>query len=703
MLNSLLAALNDCVWAFDVDTQKYLFISPSIYAITEYQVEDFQNNIKLWDEIIDPRDREDLLTPSRKSDNGEWAERTYRIIAKNGKIKWVQHKTQHIIDDQTRHQVILSVVIDVSYQKQISFNLKESLGDFSMLFHSNPTPMWIYELPTLRIMKVNDAALKHYGYSEEEFLSMTIRDIRPRFDLAKFNNYLYQKAIPESSLHGFNNAGVWKHLNKKGEVVYAEVTGHEIKYDGHSCRIIIATDVTEKVLQQEALKRREQFLTSLVDSQTNFLVRIDADYNFTFANRWFFKTLGYKEKEIIGAAFSKTVLPDEYALCEQAFENCIQNPGKVIGLKHRKVDTEGNSHWIQWEFIAVLDENGEVSELQGVGQDVTQNIEIEKEVKKASEKLNSFIESITDAFFIVNNDWKFIRVNTAFEKITGKSREEILGSVIWDIFPDIIATEFENAYRKAMNEDISVQFAEYFKPLSKWLNTTVYPASEGLTVFMRDITYEMHAQEEILWTKNNLEALINNTEDLTWSIDREGKYVYMNSAYRKRILAATGAVLKEGDNAYLYSGPSDEINLEWRSYYQRAFDGERYVIRHESIDPKTEEIDHFEVSFNPIYKGKKDKIIGVGCFARNITERLKTEEALIEQNERLKNIASLSSHELRRPVASMIGLLNILDRENFSNPENKQIMDHLHTVTQEIDEVIRLIVNKTFIDSRFHL
>ena len=92
-------------------------------------------------------------------------------------------------------------------------------------------------------------------------------------------------------------------MNKKGEIVYAEITGHEIKYDNHSCRIIIATDVTEKVLQQEELKRREQFLTSLVDSQTNFLVRIDANYNFTFANKWFFKTLGYKKTDIIGQAF----------------------------------------------------------------------------------------------------------------------------------------------------------------------------------------------------------------------------------------------------------------------------------------------------------------------------------------------------------------------------------------------------------------
>ena len=703
MLNSLLAALNDCVWAFDVDTQSYLFISPGIHTVTEYQVKDFQKDIALWNEIIDPRDRDDVLAADQKDNSNEWTERTYRIITKSGKVKWVQQRVQHLVDEQTNHRLILSVIIDVSYQKQVSFNLRESLGDYSMLFNNNPTPMWIYELPTLRIMKVNEAAIKHYGYSEQEFLSMTIRDIRPRLDLAKFNNYLYQKAIPESSLLGFNNAGVWRHVNKKGEIVYAEITGHEIKYDNHSCRIIIATDVTEKVLQQEALKRREQFLASLVDSQTNFLVRINANYNFTFANKWFFKTLGYKEKDIIDAPFSKTVLPDEYVLCEQAFKACIKNPGKVIGLKHRKIDTNGNSHWIKWEFIAILDENGEVSELQGVGQDVTQNIEIEKEVKKASEKLSSFIESITDAFFIVNNDWQFIRVNSAFEKITGKTRKEILDSVIWDIFPDIIATEFEDAYRKAMDEDISVQFTEYFRPLNKWFNTTVYPASEGLTVFMRDITYEMHVQEEILWTKNNLEALINNTEDLTWSIDREGKYVYMNSAYTKRITDVVGVAPQEGDDAYVHSGPTEEINAEWKSYYHRAFAGERYVIRHESINPKTKELEHFEVSFNPIYKGKKDKIIGVGCFARNITERLKTEEALIEQNERLKNIASLSSHELRRPVASMIGLLNILDRENFSNPENKQIMDHLHTVTQEIDEVIRLIVNKTFIDSRFNL
>jgi signal transduction histidine kinase len=80
-----------------------------------------------------------------------------------------------------------------------------------------------------------------------------------------------------------------------------------------------------------------------------------------------------------------------------------------------------------------------------------------------------------------------------------------------------------------------------------------------------------------------------------------------------------------------------------------------------------------------------------------------TEAALIKQNEQLRNIASLSSHELRRPVASMLGLMNIMDRENFNNPDNAQIIEHMFTVTKEIDEVIHQIVNNTFIDNRFSL
>lgn len=288
-----------------------------------------------------------------------------------------------------------------------------------------------------------------------------------------------------------------------------------------------------------------------------------------------------------------------------------------------------------------------------------------------------------------------MRVNAAFEKVSGKNRNELIGFVIWDLFPMIVGTNFEKSYRKALDQNVTLQFIDSFESANMWFNTTVYPSSDGLTVFIKNITDEKRAQEEVMWTKYSLEALINNTEDQIWSVDRETRYVYMNKAYRGKIAQLTGTEPKEGDYSYLHSGYSEEEIKEWNEYYRRALTGERYSIISESIDPATRQTLSFEISFNPIYKTKGD-ITGIGCFARNITERLKAEKAIVDQNERLRHIASLTSHELRRPVASMLGLINIMDRVNFFNPDNKEIIDHLLTVGNEIDEVIRLIVDKTF-------
>jgi PAS domain S-box-containing protein len=324
---------------------------------------------------------------------------------------------------------------------------------------------------------------------------------------------------------------------------------------------------------------REQFLNSLIDSQTNFLIRFDTQGRFTFANKQFLKKLGYKKGEVVGKHFSLVTIPEEMDMCKKAFVHCIKNPGKVIPLAHKKRDKWGNVFDTEWEFISVTSDDGEIIAIQGIGHDKTE-------------------------------------------------------------------------------------------------------ASQ--------------AREEIVWTKSNLEALINNTEDQIWSVDKEMRYVYMNRAYRRQIEQLTGLEPKAGDDPNSNKGfKGAEIEL-WNSYYNRALAGERYTVVSESTDPHTGKLLSFEISFNPIYKVKGD-ITGVGCFARNITQWLETEKAIVDQNERLRHIASLTSHELRRPVASMLGLINIIDRANFFNPDNQEIIGHLLTVGNEIDGVIRLIVDKTII------
>jgi len=327
---------------------------------------------------------------------------------------------------------------------------------------------------------------------------------------------------------------------------------------------------------------REQFLNSLIDSQTNFLIRFDTEGCFTFANKQFLKKLGYKKGELAGKHFSLVTIPEEMDMCAKAFVYCVKHPGKVVPLAHKKRDKWGNLFDTEWEFISVTNDEGKVVAIQGIGHDKTD---------------------------------------------TNK------------------------------------------------------------------------AQEEIVWTKSNLEALINNTEDQIWSVDKEMRYVYMNRAYRNQIEQLTGIEPKPGDDPNTNNGfNADAIEL-WNSYYNRALAGERYTVISESTDPRTGKLLSFQISFNPIYKVKGD-ITGVGCFGRNITDWLETEKAIVDQNERLRHIASLTSHELRRPVASMLGLINIMDRANFFNPDNQEIIGHLLTVGNEIDEVIRLIVDKTIIGDR---
>jgi len=259
MLENLLLAINDCAWAYNLSKNKYVFISPAIDQTLGISANDLIADKELWNKVIIPEDRKEIISITKKIKKGERVELYYRVKL-NDEIKWIFEKKSYFTDKTTGHNIMLGVIKDVSDQKTVNFHLKNSLGDFSVLFEKSLSPMWIYEQPSLRIIKVNEAAIENYGYTEKEFLSLTIRDIRPKIDLAKFNEYIFKKGITKGTLHGYNNSGIWKHLNKNNEVIYAEITGYEIKYNNTSCRIVVATNVTERVLHEKDLAHREALL-----------------------------------------------------------------------------------------------------------------------------------------------------------------------------------------------------------------------------------------------------------------------------------------------------------------------------------------------------------------------------------------------------------------------------------------------------------
>src|SRR5258708_4986661 len=137
--------------------------------------------------------------------------------------------------------------------------LKESEDKYKSLFYKSPLPKWIYDQETLQFLEVNEAAIRNYGYSQEEFGRMRIADIRPAEDEPRLLSDVEEaRSSYEESRHG-----VWRHIKKNGEIIFVEVTAHPIEYEHRKARMVVVNDITERrrselLLQQlnEALKKR---------------------------------------------------------------------------------------------------------------------------------------------------------------------------------------------------------------------------------------------------------------------------------------------------------------------------------------------------------------------------------------------------------------------------------------------------------------
>jgi PAS domain S-box-containing protein len=135
--------------------------------------------------------------------------------------------------------------------------LQESERKYRILFESNPNPAWVYDRETFRFLAVNDAAVRHYGYSREEFLSRTVLDIRPPEDVERFKTH----TATFRREHGdapYYSSETFRHRKKDGSDIEVLISATSIAFEGHPARILIATDVTEQQNLQRQLLRAQK-------------------------------------------------------------------------------------------------------------------------------------------------------------------------------------------------------------------------------------------------------------------------------------------------------------------------------------------------------------------------------------------------------------------------------------------------------------
>jgi PAS domain S-box-containing protein len=164
---------------------------------------------------------------------------------------------------------------------------------YRYLFESNPVPMWAYDTETLEILAVNEAAIRNYGYSREEFLMMTIRDVRPREDVPRLD------AVTRAIVKGYHQTGAWRHRRRDGTVFPVEITSHSINLDGRDARLVLITDITERRAAEDALRDSEERFRSIVENSPLGLFRANRDGTLEFANASLARILGYDSAECV--------------------------------------------------------------------------------------------------------------------------------------------------------------------------------------------------------------------------------------------------------------------------------------------------------------------------------------------------------------------------------------------------------------------
>ncbi|MBV8646602.1 PAS domain S-box protein [Paludibacterium sp.] len=285
------------------------------------------------------------------------------------------------------HQLIgvLGVGRDITERKQVELERLQHEARYRDLFEANPQPMWIFDPQTLAFLAVNDAAIRHYGYSRETFLTMTVNDIRPVEDRARLVTRL------PDVLAGASEEGIWRHVCQDGHQILVEISAHAIQYAGRTAVVIQANDITLQRQAEETLHK----LSLAVEQSPESIIITDLQERIEFVNDAFVHTTGYRRDEVIGRSAcllqSGSTPRATYDKLHQALAHGKSWRGEFY---NRRKD---GSEYIDFAIITpIRQSDGEISHYVSVQEDITEKKRLGQELDRYRHHLEELVAQRTE-------------------------------------------------------------------------------------------------------------------------------------------------------------------------------------------------------------------------------------------------------------------------------------------------------------------
>jgi PAS domain S-box-containing protein len=264
--NTVVKATNDAIWDWDIQTNKIFMVGDTYKQLFGYDIVNAYPPGNLRESIIHPLDRErvvrKLSAVIREGTASTW-EDEYRLKKSNGEYAYVHDRGYIIYSAEHRPIRMIGAIQDITVRKRSEEAILASEEKYRQIFNKIPYPTWIFELDTLRIVEVNDAAMQKYGFEKTEFYQLTMLDLHPSEEAGLFVENI-RSPQPEVSVE----RKLWHHSNKSGNTIIVEITPHRIDYFGKPCMQVIINDVTERIRLEKELamqhRLKQQQITEVV-------------------------------------------------------------------------------------------------------------------------------------------------------------------------------------------------------------------------------------------------------------------------------------------------------------------------------------------------------------------------------------------------------------------------------------------------------
>lgn len=507
---------------------------------------------------------------------------------------------------------------------------------------------------------------------------------------------------------------------KNGEVFWGSLHANVLE-DGKSKNIYVGTVRDISVEKQAAadLMESRNFLNNIINTVGAPIFVKDSKHRWILFNDKFTELAGRTPEQLLGKS-DKDYIPAKEARVFWKIDNEVLRTGKTIRNEERITSSTGKVHEILTVKSRYINEKGKKFVI-GFITDITEIKKAEEKINQLNANLRGILESTQESVYAVDNNFQYLAFNQNHKrimKVLYKADIEVGKNKLQYFKGHKDGRWVKEEIKKALtgHHFISEHYLTY-KGFTGFVQTTFNPIRNdqgevrGAAVFVNDITPRKEFERIIKSVNANLRALLESTNDHILAVDKKYRYIIFNKAHAEAFKNLFGADLKGGDS--LLSILTPELAAIAKREINKALRGKQFIIEEQLVKDIV-----FEVSLNPIRE--KREITGVAIFARDITlrktieaklkllneelvqqniqleqqeaEQQATLEELSERNFELDQLMYKTSHDLRSPLSSIMGLVNLANLDDNTD-NHKQYLEKIEGRIKKLDDFISSMLN----------